>query len=207
MLRLRILKSLSQFRCLILKWDFPCPIPDLNCCSQVSRQFQELQNITPFLTDKLKATVRRSTKMCTFFVLLQKRVEQRCSETCRKQRTDLLFARKSLHFARFTGLRQTSCFAASDVTPVYGLTPVQFYPIRSQCSHNLHQLNFLQGSFELAWKRGQHSISTSFAAKQVARFCYLFYPSLKSQSNFKTKRTKKPYFYSPILLILKKRIT
>lgn len=88
---------------------------------------------------------------------------------------------------------------------MYGFTPVQFYPIRSQCSHNLHQLNFLQGSFELGWKRAQHSISTSFAAKQVARFCYLFYPSLKSQSNFKTKRTKKPYLYSPILLILKKK--
>ena len=88
---------------------------------------------------------------------------------------------------------------------MYDLTPVQFYPIRSQCSHNLHQLNFLQGSFELSWKRAQHSISTSFAAKQVARFCYLFYPSLKSQSNFKTKRTKKPYFYSPILLIFKKK--
>lgn len=88
---------------------------------------------------------------------------------------------------------------------MYGLTPVQFYPIRSQCSRNLHQLNFLQGSFELGWKRAQHSISTSFAAKQVARFCYLFYPSLKSQSNFKTKRTKKPYLYSPILLILKKK--
>lgn len=93
----------------------------------------------------------------------------------------------------------------SDVTRVYGVTPVQFYPIRSQCSHNLHQLNFLQESFELGWKSAQHNISTSFAVKQVARFCCLFYPSLKSQSNFKTKRTKKTYFYSPILLILKKK--
>ena len=95
----------------------------------------------------------------------------------------------------------------SDVTPVYGVNPVQFYPKRSQCSHNLHQLNVLQESFELGWKSAQHSISTSFKAKQEARFICLFYPSLKSQSNFKTKRTKKTYFYSPLLLKKKKNIT
>ena len=41
----------------------------------------------------------------------------------------------SVHVVLSTSLRQT-CFAASDV---YGVTPVKFYPIRSQYSPNLQQ--------------------------------------------------------------------
>ena len=37
------------------------------------------------------------------------------------------------YVARFTGPKQT-CFTASDVNPVYGVTPTKFYPIRSQYS-------------------------------------------------------------------------
>ena len=78
-------------------------------------------------------------------------------------------------------------------------------PPRSAPAHNLHQINFLQESFELRWKSAQHSISTSFAAKQVVRLCCPFYPSLKYQSNFKQDK-KKTCFYSPILLISKNNV-
>ena len=30
---------------------------------------------------------------------------------------------------------------ASDVTPVFGVIPIQFYPVRCQYSHNLQQLD------------------------------------------------------------------
>lgn len=113
------------------------------------------------------------------------KVENR-STFCKKISTLRAFYRPKANFL---------CCSYSDVTSVYCVTPVQFYPIRSQCSHNLHQLNFLQESFELGWKSEQHSISTSFVAKQVARFCCLFYPSFKSQSNYKTKRTKKKHTF------------
>ena len=41
---------------------------------------------------------------------------------CRKYRLVLLFATKSVHFTRFTSPRQT-CFAKSEETSVYSLTP------------------------------------------------------------------------------------
>ena len=44
-------------------------------------------------------------------------------ETCLGTNQVLLFATKPVHVARFTVPRQT-CFAASEVTPVYGVTPV-----------------------------------------------------------------------------------
>ena len=51
-------------------------------------------------------------------------VKQVAKMCCRKclQRVVLLFGTKSVHDARFTCPRQTCC-AASDVTPVYGVTP------------------------------------------------------------------------------------
>ena len=52
----------------------------------------------------------------------------KCS--CRKHREVLLFETKYVHVARFNGPRQT-CFAATEVTPMYGVTPAYFYPIRS----------------------------------------------------------------------------
>ena len=48
------------------------------------------------------------------------------------------FCHKICTCARFTGPRQT-CFAAGYVTPAYGVTRAQFYPIRSQYSRNMQQ--------------------------------------------------------------------
>ena len=83
------------------------------------------------------------------------------------------FATKSVHVARFTGPRQT-CFATSDVTPVYGVSPAKFYPIKSQYSRNLQQPDLLRDRFD-SWvvKRATslfHSLGSN-VAKQVARFC------------------------------------
>ena len=39
-----------------------------------------------------------------------------------------------------------TCFTKSDVTPVYGVIPALFYPMRRRFSHNLSQLDLLQGS-------------------------------------------------------------
>ena len=56
-------------------------------------------------------------------VLQQIRLLQVAKRWCKKERVVLLFAKKKFaHVARFTGLRQT-CFTASDVVPVYGVTP------------------------------------------------------------------------------------
>ena len=55
-----------------------------------------------------------------------------------------------VYVARFTGPKQT-CFAGSDVNPVYGVTPA--YPNRRQFSYsrNLQQPDFLQDRFERGW--------------------------------------------------------
>ena len=61
-----------------------------------------------------------------------------------------------------------TCFTKSEVTPVYGVIPALFYPIRRRFSHNLSQLDLLQGS--------------SFCrnvSKQVARFRRPFYSSFQ----------------------------
>ena len=73
-------------------------------------------------------------------VLQQIRLLQFAKSCCRKYRVVLLFA--SVYVARFTGPRQT-CFAASNVTPLYGVTPAQSYPIRSQYLFNLQQSLFV----------------------------------------------------------------
>ena len=69
---------------------------------------------------------------------------------CRKHRAVLLFETKYVHVARFTGPRQT-CFAVTEVTPMYGVTPAYFYPIRSQYSRYLQQPDLLQARFERWW--------------------------------------------------------
>ena len=56
-----------------------------------------------------------------------------------------------------------TCFTKSDVTPVYGVIPALFYPIRRRFSHNLSQLDLLQGSS-----------FCSNVSKQVTRFCRPF---------------------------------
>ena len=55
------------------------------------------------------------------------------------RRVALLFAPTFVHDARLNGPWQT-CFA----TPVYGVTPALFHPIRSQYSRNLQQPDLLQ---------------------------------------------------------------
>ena len=54
-----------------------------------------------------------------------------CEKLLQNVESSSIFATKSVHVARFTDPRQT-CFAASDVTPVYGVTPAKF--IQSEVS-------------------------------------------------------------------------
>ena len=61
-----------------------------------------------------------------------------------------------------------TCFTKSEVTPVYGVIPALFYPIRRRFLHNLSQLDLLQGSS-----------FCSNVSKQVARFCRPFYSSFQ----------------------------
>ena len=96
-----------------------------------------------------------------------------CENLLQKVESSSTFATKSVHVARFTGPRQT-CFATSDVTPVYGVSPAKFYPIKSQYSRNLQQPDLLRDRFD-SWvvKRATslfHSLGSN-VAKQVARFC------------------------------------
>ena len=82
------------------------------------------------LTPVLQATVKRAEERCYAFyhqrldpVLQQLRSLQVAKSCWRNYRVVLLFnfGTKSVHVARFTGPRQT-CLAASDETPVYGVT-------------------------------------------------------------------------------------
>ena len=61
-----------------------------------------------------------------------------------------------------------TCFTKSDVTPVYGVIPALFYPIRWRYSRNLSKLDLLQSSS-----------FCSNVSKQVARFCRPFYSSFQ----------------------------
>ena len=63
-----------------------------------------------------------------------------CEKSLQKVEISSTFCNKICTCYVFYGpkLRQT-CFAASDVTPMYGVTPAYFYPMRSQYSHNLQQ--------------------------------------------------------------------
>ena len=80
-------------------------------------------------------------------ILKQIRMLQVAKICCRKYRIVLLFATKLVHVARFTGPGQT-CLAASDVTPVYGVTFIQSeVSIHATCSN----LYLLQDRFECGW--------------------------------------------------------
>ena len=60
----------------------------------------------------------------TFKPIIQQRWLLKAAKLCcRKEGVVLLFETKSSHAERFAGPRQT-CFAVSDVTPVYGVTSV-----------------------------------------------------------------------------------
>ena len=95
-----------------------------------------------------------------------------------------LFAKtKSVHVARFTGPRQT-CFAASDVTLMYGVTLICFYPIRSQYHATVSNLYIIccktglnLGSVKHATQVFTFYTFCSNVAKQVARSCCPFYRS------------------------------
>ena len=89
------------------------------------------------LTPDLQATVKWVEERCYAFYrqrldsVLQQLRQLQVAESCwRNQRVVLLFnfATKSVLVVRFTDPRQT-CFAASDETPVYGVTATQTCPI------------------------------------------------------------------------------
>ena len=65
-----------------------------------------------------------------------------CENLLQKVEGSSTFATKLVYVARFTGPGQT-CFAASDVTPMYGVTPAFLYPIRSQYLRNLQKSLFV----------------------------------------------------------------
>ena len=86
------------------------------------------------LQNELKSDVARFTtheSNC----LATNQVVTGCESCCGEQKVVLLFVTKSVNVARFIDPRQ-SCLAASDLTPVYGVTPAKFYPFRSQYSYN-----------------------------------------------------------------------
>ena len=65
-----------------------------------------------------------------------------------------------------------TCFAASDVTPLNGVTPAQLYPIRSQYSGNLQQPDLLQDRFDyvvIACSRLRDSGEKSFSKKKCEK--------------------------------------
>ena len=91
----------------------------------------------------------------------------------------LLFATKFVHVARFTGPRPP-CFAESNETPGHGVTQrdscVEFYPIRSQNSHNIQKPHLLQDRFD-TWLVKVMLCVNSFCRdveKQVERACWPF---------------------------------
>ena len=61
-----------------------------------------------------------------------------CENLLQKVESSCSFCISTVCVARFTGPRQT-CFAASNVTPLYGVTPAQSYPIKSQYLFILQQ--------------------------------------------------------------------
>ena len=97
--------------------------------------------------------------------------------------TNLPFVTKSVHTARFTGPSQT-CFAASEVNLMSGVTTARFYPSRSQYSLNLTWFVAIQ-AWTCVVKRAI-SLSNSFCnnvAKQVARFSAVFSVVAASEKN------------------------
>ena len=88
--------------------------------------------------------------------------------------------------ARFTGPRQ-ACFAASDVTAVYGVTPRNF--IQSEVGIHATSITFIVAR---QVKRGTSLFNTfcSNVAKKVARFLFntFLLPVLPSLPEDETKR-------------------
>ena len=66
---------------------------------------------------------------------------------CRGEEEVLIFATKPVHVARFTGPRQT-CFAASDVNYVYGITPAKFCEETRLVFTQLATIWFVAGRFK-----------------------------------------------------------
>ena len=87
-----------------------------------------------FNSTKQKAVLWEQVLIAGCEKLLQK-VES-SSTFCNKIRTSCAFYRT-----------KETCFAASDVTPVYDVIPALFYPIRRRYSRNLSQLDLLRGRF------------------------------------------------------------
>ena len=69
------------------------------------------------------------------------------NQTCLATNQDVAGCKKLLQKVESS----STCLATSEVTSVYVVTPAQFYPIRSQYSHNLHQPDLLQDRFERRW--------------------------------------------------------
>ena len=88
----------------------------------------------------------------------------------------LLFATKSVHVARFTGPRPP-CFAESNENSrAWRDSCVEFYPIRSQNSHNIQKPHLLQDRFD-TWLVKVMLCVNSFCRdveKQLERACWPF---------------------------------
>ena len=91
----------------------------------------------------------------------------------RKLRLVLLFATKSIHFARFTGW---------ELSPVYGVTPGYCCPISCQYLCNWQQPDLLQDGFDQT-RNIAFNTYCSNAPKQVARFCCPCYRTLHRVSS------------------------
>ena len=98
----------------------------------------------------------------------------------RKLRLVLLFATKSIHFARFTGW---------ELSPVYGVTPGYCCPISCQYLCNWQQPDLVarQVWSNVGGKTRNIAFKTycSYDPKQVARFCCPCYRSLHRVSSEK----------------------
>ena len=92
---------------------------------------------------------------------------------------------KFVQVARFIGPRQT-CFAASDVTPMYGVTPASHVSINTTCNNLICSKKGLNAGCKTR-KIAFKLVFRSKAVKQIARFCFPFYHSFTNNyvRNFK----------------------
>ena len=82
----------------------------------------------------------------------QIRFLQVAKSCCRKKTVVLLFATKFVHVERsYRPKENLFNFSASDVAPVYGVTPAKFPPIRIQYSHNSQQPEFNEFVARQVW--------------------------------------------------------
>ena len=138
-----------------------------------------------------KGTIKRATKTATCFATLlqnklksdiaQSRLNLSCNKSgCYRLRKFVAESREQFYFCNKICTccafyrPKANLIATSDVTPVYGVSPAKFYPIKSQYSRNLQQPDLLRDRFD-SWvvKRATslfHSPGSN-VAKQVARFC------------------------------------